>query len=60
MKKKYNTPRVLKDIGLQLEMGFLAGSIIEFNEGVSTEGQEIGGYYDSTDSESMFNHEWEE
>ena len=55
MRKKYDTPRVLQEIGLQLGMTILTGSVAE---DVCIEGQEIGGYYDSTFSENPFNHEW--
>lgn len=56
--KHYETPRVLKKIPIELEGDILAGSVVDSVSDVRTTGQDVGGFFDTSDA--TFNHSWGE
>ena len=55
MKKQFVAPRIIQDVSIVLERNLLGS--VEYT--VETAGQENGGFYDTAETGSTFNHVWE-
>ncbi len=57
MSVTYNRPKILQEVGVQVESAFLLGSVVDNLAPVESTGQEVK-EYNFADNTS-FNHEWE-
>ena len=57
MKKNYKSPCILKRVIVQLESGFLQGSVVTKNTKIRTAGQDVDSH--TITSEQGFNTQWE-
>ena len=55
--KKYCRPFLGECVELSLEKGILAGSVVDTTT-VETAGQQNAGFYDASQSDTGFNHQW--
>ena len=59
-KKKFVTPCILHEVGMQLECGVLLGSTFTDTVTVQSTGQEVKEWEFTPSDDSPFNHEWGE
>ncbi len=57
MKKKFETPRVIREVALQAESCFLGGSIVDTGVELISDGQEVKNI-DASSSEFDWNSNW--
>ena len=57
MSVTYNRPKILQEVGVQVESAFLLGSVVDNLAPVESTGQEVKEYNFADDTQ--FNHTWE-
>jgi len=57
MKKKFETPRVIREVAVQVESSFLGGSIVDTGVELISAGQEVTNI-DASSKEFDWNNNW--